>query len=1006
MRIKSVKKQPRLALLMTGLLASVFAPMARADQIATIATPIRLGDWLVSAEAKSALAGSTDADMPPFLAGVVWQSHREIAQQEIARQKLIHDIQSSITGDPSQFWQASRVAALIDGFPATGRVPLKNADPRWLQGNPSSDPLLEPGDVVRLPDRPKTVTVVRTTGSLCVIPYQVNAEARHYVGLCDTHETAPRAWIGQPDGSVANADIARWNNEAQVLPAPGAWIWAPNEDEHWSDALSERIASFFASQGVSDDNPRFRPTVPTPVPSPSDVSRSYEVRPTSSDWGDVGVLQTPSARMSPVGSASFSASTVNPYIRLNVMFQPLEWLEFGFRYTEITNVRYNPGIDFGGTQGYKDKSVDVKIRLLKETKFRPAVAVGIRDLGGTGIFSGEYLVASKRYGAFDWSLGLGWGYLGSRGMFENPLTPLSAKFNTRGSSSGAGSVGTSYFRGPTSLFGGVQYQTPWDPLILKLEFDGNNYQSEPFGNKFKDRSPFNVGFVYKAGRNLHLSVAFERGSRLMFGLAIHGNLSQASFPKFGDLTARSSRISQSQSDGSPILASENAPSSDNSNFDSVSPEAKKMVVQPLSQQSVGEFKQVRWKTLSDDLTTELGWHVADVRSDGDTLIVSIDDPNAFYLHAPIEKATAILNRDAPSDIKTFRLEMRQSGMPIADFAVDRNSWVAAKTRLLPPSDRKDVSSSVPLSRGHDGEIPLVYNNPPKWFTGSIGPGYQQSFGGPDGFLFAISAAANGQARLTQTSWITGTVNLNLIDNYSRYKSDSYSALPKVRTDVRQYVTSSRLTLPNLQVTKVGRVGASNFYSVYGGLLESMFAGVGAEWLYRPYGSRLAIGVDGNEVRQRGFRQDFAMLPYRTFTGHVTAYWDTGWNGVQANVSFGRYLAKDTGISVDISRAFQNGVRIGIYATKTNISAAEFGEGSFDKGIYMSFPFDMILTRSSDSIGRATWAPVLRDGGAKLARHYSLYEMTNLSDLKSIWYAPPTANRQPPTANRQPPTADR
>ncbi|STL49430.1 putative lipoprotein [Escherichia coli] len=36
-----------------------------------------------------------------------------------------------------------------------------------------------------------------------------------------------------------------------------------------------------------------------------------------------------------------------------------------------------------------------------------------RDIGGTGLFDAEYLVASKAWGPFDFTLGLGWGYLGT-----------------------------------------------------------------------------------------------------------------------------------------------------------------------------------------------------------------------------------------------------------------------------------------------------------------------------------------------------------------------------------------------------------------------------------------------------------------------------------------------------------------------------------------------------------------------------------------------------------------
>ena len=131
--------------------------------------------------------------------------------------------------------------------------------------------------------------------------------------------------------------------------------------------------------------------------------------------------------------------------------------------------------------------------------------------------------------------------------------------------------------------------------------------------------------------------------------------------------------------------------------------------------------------------------------------------------------------------------------------------------------------------------------------------------------------------------------------------------------LREYVTTSKLVMPNLQATHVGQLSQNQYYSVYGGYLESMFAGVGGEWLYRPFASRVALGVDANFVQQRDFRQDFGFSDagdqtgYRVATGHGTLYWDTGWNDVLAKVSVGRYLAKDIGATFDLSRSFDNGV---------------------------------------------------------------------------------------------------
>src|SRR5581483_4213685 len=134
-----------------------------------------------------------------------------------------------------------------------------------------------------------------------------------------------------------------------------------------------------------------------------------------------------------------------------------------------------------------------------------------------------------------------------------------------------------------------------------------------------------------------------------------------------------------------------------------------------------------------------------------------------------------------------------------------------------------------------------------------------------------------------------------------------SNLPRVRTRIREYVRTSRLQMPNFQITHVGKLGEDQFYSVYAGYLEMMFGGVGAEWLYRPFASRVALGVDVNAVRQREVDQHFGFEDYKTTTGHATLYWDTGWEDVQARLSAGRYLAGDWGATLQISRVFRNGV---------------------------------------------------------------------------------------------------
>ena len=40
-----------------------------------------------------------------------------------------------------------------------------------------------------------------------------------------------------------------------------------------------------------------------------------------------------------------------------------------------------------------------------------------------------------------------------------------------------------------------------------------------------------------------------------------------------------------------------------------------------------------------------------------------------------------------------------------------------------------------------------------------------------------------------------------------------------------------------------------------------------------------------------------------------------------------------GVTIDLSRSFVNGTKFGVFASFTDVSTEQFGEGSFDKGIY-------------------------------------------------------------------------
>ena len=87
---------------------------------------------------------------------------------------------------------------------------------------------------------------------------------------------------------------------------------------------------------------------------------------------------------------------------------------------------------------------------------------------------------------------------------------------------------------------------------------------------------------------------------------------------------------------------------------------------------------------------------------------------------------------------------------------------------------------------------------------------------------------------------------------------------------------------------------------------------------------------------------------------------------------GRYLASC--VTTTISRKFGSGWEIGGYATLTDVPFDTFGEGSFDKAIYVSVPIDWIISSPERSKRRLNIRPITRDGGANLSSARSLHRI--------------------------------
>ena len=155
----------------------------------------------------------------------------------------------------------------------------------------------------------------------------------------------------------------------------------------------------------------------------------------------------------------------------------------------------------------------------------------MRDIAGTGLFSSEYLVSSKKFKNLDLTIGIGWGILGSDSNISNPLESLDKTFKSRNDSLDQGGDFSlkNWFSGDAALFGGLEYDLPKRGLRFKLEYDTSNPDDRNIVPVVRSR--INLGLDYSFSENLMISSSFERGSQFRVAFRLKGNFLSDTIPK-------------------------------------------------------------------------------------------------------------------------------------------------------------------------------------------------------------------------------------------------------------------------------------------------------------------------------------------------------------------------------------------------------------------------------------------------------------------------------------------
>ena len=556
------------------------------------------------------------------------------------------------------------------------------------------------------------------------------------------------------------------------------------------------------------------------------------------------------------------------------------------------------------------------------------------------------------------SLGMGWGKFAGNNNFQNPLSLLSENFNKRpfvSDNLGQGGAPSfdKWFRGDAAMFGGVEYFFPQTKgLSMKLEYDPFNYldfsankRTDALDSLRKKDSDINIGISYPFNEFITLNASYIKGNtfNLSFTIGATFNEKLRSKPDFNPVI----KIRENN-DKSEIVFYEDLLNNLNNN---------NLLLQTAS---------LSKKNLNISISTS-------------------QHRNAIRSSSYAGSIAGKVSREHNIDLSQINISHVNAGVELNNITYIANHLDSSKDTPLEIIKRytKLDSGNESSYKNHEFQpsvdFPVVFS--------AFSPVLVSYLGNPEKFYFGGLDIQNAsEIQFNRNLILSSEINYSLYNNFQDTVSGPASKMEHVRTDKVQYLKNADLYVKRMQLDYIWSPKKDLYAKVSGGIFESMFGGFGGQLLYKPFDSNFNISFEAFYVKQRDYDQVFTFKKYNTTTAHLNIGFMLPM-GIESNVSYGRYLAKDDGFTFDLSRKTNSGFKAGIYFTRTDVSSELFGEGSFDKGFYFQIPIDLFSNDYRGGYSNFKLSPLTRDGGAKLEFDKDLRGLiynSSLNELRSQW----------------------
>jgi hypothetical protein len=633
-----------------------------------------------------------------------------------------------------------------------------------------------------------------------------------------------------------------------------------------------------------------------------------------------GYFSMPSARIPDDGMVALGCSYLKPYYLFSGAFSFFSRVEF----VENYRLRGDNNEKMANLKMNFFKGSDVTALGMKANPFIPDVSLGIFDFYSHHKFITLFAVSTWQF--VDQNIEVSFGY-------------------------GRGQINGFYLASAYTPF--LNFDNPFfKKLSIVAEYDANKFVNLDIRNKsFLKR--LNYGLSYNLFDILNLKASVLRGQNIAASASLNYNLGETKgfFNKTKDPKIYSKEKFKILPKDTTLV---------------------KKITCAFDDQKIGIYEISSSQT--SDNRKELWLRIYDVR------YRMLSDLKNRIEH--------ILANVIPKDVYKINVFIENEGLAVYELNYTTDELQKYRTKEISKKEMcilspvKDCCTSI-----SPYEKQALYEQAEKSLTFSFLPHFRNYFDSETGKAkYDLGGIVEAKGLFFYKLYYEVSASYIVCGSKASTSDENPSKLFVVRSDFLKYWHANSFHFDKVFLQKFWNLKKGLYLSLGAGYFNISYGGGSFELLYNSHKFPFAIGacVDVLAKRKYSGMSFFKKVEkdgtYKDFLGKqyfLDLYYTIDKFNVDAKLSIGKFMANDIGARLQGSRCYKSGLKIGFWYTVTNAQDKVNGNTYYDKGVFFSIPFDVLLNKSSRTRLGYSIAERLRDCGVRVMPGRSLYDLSSL-----------------------------